>query len=161
MNLMRKRKRGSPFCPLCVDCQLVQRWPCSLVGLEPHGETGPLPLPILPGQTGQIHRPRALWGITDGLWGAGGGQRAEACGETGGPEGLGPRAGRGFTGQRTLSWGPQASRALWELVADWPRCSHSIKTQLPGCWRGPGSKERPTKGLGAPLNGEQGPDSLP
>lgn len=77
MNLMRKRKRGSPFCPLCVDCRLVQRWPCSLVGLEPHGETGPLPFPILPGQTGRMHRPRGLGGIADGLgWGV----RAESRG---------------------------------------------------------------------------------
>ena len=116
MNLMRKRKRGSPFCPLCVDCRLVQRWPCSLVGLEPHGETGPLPFPILPGQTGRMHRPRGLGGIADGLgWGV----RAESRGLWGhgvAHKAWGPGRGGGSQAGRLGPGAPRPARrsgSLW------------------------------------------------
>lgn len=140
MNLLRKRKRGRPFCPLCVDCQLVQRWPCSLVGLEPHGE--------MPSAIPHRARPKQV-GYTD-LEDFGGGQRAEACGETGAPEALGPREGRGFTGQRGALGACGRLATFFTLDQD----------TTSWVWEGPRQQGKANQRVRSPpLNGERGPDS--
>ena len=106
--------------------------------------------PSCQAQTGRTH----LEDFGESLMAFGGwgwGQRAEACGEAGAPEGLGSRAGRGSPGQQG------ALGACGRLATLFTR----DQTQLPECGRAPGSKDRPTTGLGAPSMGSLSPSTWP